>query len=533
MLVQAKSPAVYKGRVTASIVLLLLGVGFAFLYRYAGINAVRQVVQSIGFVIIMICVFSGVSVTADTISREKREGTLGLLFLTPLTAAEIGLGKLIAGGLTLFYALLIGLPLFSLIVIAGGVGWREVLGVMLLASNVAFASAAIGLFTSAISFERKKAQGRGIWIVLFFWWLLPAAAEGIARTQAPGWISALLRTLAFNSFFGNPAAMARGSFLPSWVNILCTHLIGWLFIAAAIYHLPRRWQEHSATPKRTLREWWRQFCLGSGEPRYRRRFKLLNKNPFLWLASRDRTRVWHAWITTVLMLGFLFFVRAGVTHSLLISVLGASLVLQFMWAGAATAQLLAEQEQGTMEMLLSTPLSPREIMRGQLMALVRQFSGPFTLVFGLQWLAAIFLFLSEGELALSLGVVILSFLCSFNLYVLYHLGMWSAVTVKDPKHASGAAIGQCFFIPVLILTLIMAGIGFLNWMGLMRLNPQPRHVIGTWLAIQCASNIFWLVVVRKSLPQKMRAWAMQRYTAEPQKPSWMSRLFRSAKTAAH
>src|SRR6266487_337978 len=31
--------------------------------------------------------------TADTISREKREGTLGLLFLTPLTPIGIVLGK--------------------------------------------------------------------------------------------------------------------------------------------------------------------------------------------------------------------------------------------------------------------------------------------------------------------------------------------------------------------------------------------------------------------------------------------------------
>src|SRR5438309_5797837 len=40
--------------------------------------------------------------TADCISREKREGTLGLLFLTPLTAHGIVVGKTLVHGLRAF-----------------------------------------------------------------------------------------------------------------------------------------------------------------------------------------------------------------------------------------------------------------------------------------------------------------------------------------------------------------------------------------------------------------------------------------------
>ena len=42
------------------------------------------------------CLLAGVFLTADCLSEEKREGTLGLLFLTDLKARDIIAGKLVA-----------------------------------------------------------------------------------------------------------------------------------------------------------------------------------------------------------------------------------------------------------------------------------------------------------------------------------------------------------------------------------------------------------------------------------------------------
>ena len=39
---------------------------------------------------------AGVFLTADCLSEEKREGTLGLLFLTDLRGHDVALGKLLA-----------------------------------------------------------------------------------------------------------------------------------------------------------------------------------------------------------------------------------------------------------------------------------------------------------------------------------------------------------------------------------------------------------------------------------------------------
>src|ERR1700752_1031715 len=53
---------------------------------------------------------AGITITADALSEEKREGTLGLLFLTDLKGYDVVLGKLAATSLNSVYALLAIFP---------------------------------------------------------------------------------------------------------------------------------------------------------------------------------------------------------------------------------------------------------------------------------------------------------------------------------------------------------------------------------------------------------------------------------------
>ena len=71
------------------------------------------------------CLFSGVFLTADSLSGEKREGTLGLLFLTDLKGYDVVFGKLIATSLNGFYALLAIFPVLALPLVMGGVTFWE------------------------------------------------------------------------------------------------------------------------------------------------------------------------------------------------------------------------------------------------------------------------------------------------------------------------------------------------------------------------------------------------------------------------
>jgi ABC-type transport system involved in multi-copper enzyme maturation permease subunit len=67
------------------------------------------------FAVQTVCAFglsllAGLFLTSDCLSEEKREGTLGLLFLTDLKSHDIVLGKFVATALSALYCLLALLP---------------------------------------------------------------------------------------------------------------------------------------------------------------------------------------------------------------------------------------------------------------------------------------------------------------------------------------------------------------------------------------------------------------------------------------
>src|SRR5262245_10869138 len=75
-----------------------------------------------GFILSM---FEGLRATADSISIERREGTLGLLLLTDLTGREIVIGKVAAASVQSLMTVVAVLPAFALPLLAGGVTGGE------------------------------------------------------------------------------------------------------------------------------------------------------------------------------------------------------------------------------------------------------------------------------------------------------------------------------------------------------------------------------------------------------------------------
>ena len=61
----------------------------------------------------LVAVFETVRVTADMFSSERRNNTLGLLFLSGLSAAEVFASKLCGGALMAFCSLVALLPCFA------------------------------------------------------------------------------------------------------------------------------------------------------------------------------------------------------------------------------------------------------------------------------------------------------------------------------------------------------------------------------------------------------------------------------------
>ena len=81
------------------------------------------------------CLFAGVRYTADALSAERREGTVGLLFLTDLRGYDVVIGKLTITSLNAFFGVLGALPLLAVPVLIGGVSAGEVYRVMLVLIN--------------------------------------------------------------------------------------------------------------------------------------------------------------------------------------------------------------------------------------------------------------------------------------------------------------------------------------------------------------------------------------------------------------
>src|SRR6478752_4375846 len=67
----------------------------------------------------------GLFFTSDCLSEEKREGTIGLLFLTDLRGYDVVLGKLLATSLRGFYTFFAVLPVLAITILMGGVTGSE------------------------------------------------------------------------------------------------------------------------------------------------------------------------------------------------------------------------------------------------------------------------------------------------------------------------------------------------------------------------------------------------------------------------
>src|SRR6185369_7136686 len=120
------------------------------------------------------CLLSGIFLTADCLSEEKREGTLGLLFLTDLKGYDVVLGKLLATSLQSFYGLLAIFPVLALPLMMGGVTGGEFWRMILVLLVTIFLSLSLGLFVSALAREARQAMGTVFFGILLLAGILPA-----------------------------------------------------------------------------------------------------------------------------------------------------------------------------------------------------------------------------------------------------------------------------------------------------------------------------------------------------------------------
>jgi hypothetical protein len=96
-------------------------------------------------------VLSGPIHTSDAIGREKREGTLGLLFLTELRGYDVILGKLVSHSIRSVFAVIGMIPVLALPMMLGGISGGQVTRMVWLVLVTLGVSLSVGMLASVLA----------------------------------------------------------------------------------------------------------------------------------------------------------------------------------------------------------------------------------------------------------------------------------------------------------------------------------------------------------------------------------------------
>ena len=184
----------------------------------------------------------GIRHTADALSEEKREGTLGLLFLTDLRGYDVVLGKLAATSLNAFYGLLAIFPVMAIPLLLGGVSVAEFWRMTLVLTNTLFFSLSAGLFLSSVSRSARKAMSGTFLLVLLINGVLPALGAFVAYLKNGNTVNewflipsaGCAYTLAFDILY-----RTRSELFVTSVTV--THAMSWVFLLLASVAARKSW----------------------------------------------------------------------------------------------------------------------------------------------------------------------------------------------------------------------------------------------------------------------------------------------------
>lgn len=176
--------------------------------------------------------------TVDGISRERQEGTLGLLYLTRVKAPDVLLGSFGAAGVTCLCALVALAPVVMLPVLAGGVTGGEAWRTMLVLLDTLLLSLAAGLWAAAGARGWFKSARSLVGVLLlvvvapiltFFWkYVFPLNIEMISPLGALQWAA---------------DGVYRVNAQRYWASLAVVQGISWLLLIEAGFRLRRAMRE--------------------------------------------------------------------------------------------------------------------------------------------------------------------------------------------------------------------------------------------------------------------------------------------------
>ena len=477
---------------------------------------------------------SGLRSTADCLSEEKREGTLGLLFLTDLRGYDVVIGKLLANSVAIFYAVLAVLPVLGIPLLMGGVAGAEFGRLALVLVNTLFFSLSAGMLASALCKNGRLAIATALGFILLLAVVPPLL--GLLELKLRDWqgmyrYGFLVPCPVFTYIAGvdkNYNSAMGNLFLPSLVTV---HVCGWLFLTLASVIVRHKWQDAPATSRGARWSgWWRRVLDGDDKSRVEFRRTCLDRNAFYWLATRP-ARTWWTWLPLVLAAsawGWGIYKWRGEwlnpgMYGFTAFALG--LIYKVMIGAEAGRRLLEDRKIGAMELLLSTPLSVREILHGQALSMMRQYAGPIAVMLladGVMFVAGL-----RGDqfdasekkywfwMSLAAAAIFIA-----DIAALHWMGMWQGVASRNLRHAFGGAIAPILALPWVVTALVLTFMSILPYQSRSGVNFATLTLC-LWFGVSMMVDLFCVLYARQKLLLEFRHVATQRFQ---RKASWWQRL---------
>lgn len=390
---RARSRAVYWTRFAVALVGMLLCLRALSLSGLSGISQAilgQMAFQNIVMAAFILCCWAGL-LTVDRISRERREGTLGLLWLTGVKALDVLLGSFGAAGLTCVCALAAILPVLMLPVLAGGVTGGEAFRTMLVLFDTLLLSLAAGLWASAGARGWFKSARAAVLLLLLI----------IVLPVVPGlspYIDTVSPLAAFHCASDAAYWSAPGKY---WASLAVVHGISWLLLISAGFRLRRAMREEdgrteAVAPAEQNTGATRESAGDAVDPASSRSFTLVAwkigshklpdaVDPVRWLVRRQRGLKAVVWAGALIGLigqnGFWTLIRMFVAaligpygtrplrgissfYTWPVSLaLGAGQACLFGWA--ASRFFIEGRRTGELELLLTTPVGAKNMISSQ------------------------------------------------------------------------------------------------------------------------------------------------------------------------
>ena len=468
---------------------------------------------TLAFLVFIYVAILGTQLTCDCLNSERREGTLGLLFLTDLRGYDVVFGKLAATSIHAFYSVMSLVPVLAIPLLLGGVANAEVWRVALVSANLLFFFLSVGIFSSSVCREDQRALALSVFISLSTVLIWPVLDNWLGMLHPPRHSDLIWLPCPA---FGCGAAFEdnykpKGMPALFWCNAAITQAYSWTYLLLACWIVPRSWQETSAAPKHgKWRNRWRVLSQGSAAARAAARRKLLAINPFLWRATRPRSRYFGPWLFVALAAIGWFVVRRmwdadiGGPEDFFYAAL-VHIVFKVGVASEACRCFAEDRRSGGLELLLTTPLSAEQIVRGQRKALWRQFAGPVAAVLLVEMIYMIRQLRHEDTWDDRQGVVVLclipaAFLVA-NMVAVSWLSMRLALANRKPIRVTMLSIWWAVLLP----NLLSLGISIV-WSN--AISDSPLAVGLAWAIPSLIADVLIFATGKMNMLDRLRqaAW---------------------------